>query len=609
MADIEGTKLIASIVLNGVAGDSRVLKTAKAAETAGHRAILFGLGTGAEPQDIEIEGTRVILVRNPIYELKKRKIWSSANKPFHLLVDMAADAITDQILRFKPDLVHSHDMLGLKVGAIASRALAVQGKPVPWVHDLHEYVAGLTTLTPESVEMFVEYERLYLRQADHLITVSPALAEAVTNRYLLKTPPTVILNAPEFKSEFDESEPDVKTAIGLPRETKLVVYVGGAKTERGCDTIVKSVASLPDVHLCFVSNSDSYIDGLRQVGESLGMGARFHTHPYVASDKVTSFIRTADVGTHGLIHYPNGEVALPNKLFEYLQASVPMALSDVASMKGFIDEHKVGRVFEAENIQSCTLAIRSALHEADEIRGHMTTEKKQFFSWQTQAKAIGGIYASLLVPREKRTAAIVDNRTSLTSLKASRNDAPVIYVGSDEPAEPVDIRIDPTLDNDLAGVATRLAEQFSVVDLVDSPEWPESGEWFALAAGGIEVTRSGRTTDRDTLFAQMYAPLLSASAELRKRLLINYETARRTHDLKHRQEAHAALLSIPSVTIAEKPTKAVKKPAPNSKKAATAKSKPKAPAKTVYGKLLTPYRALWSSVRKAVGNPKRSNNR
>lgn len=584
MAGNEGQKLIASIVLNGVVGDSRVIKTAKAAEAAGYKAVLFGLGNNLEPQEIDIEGTRVILVRNPALDLIERGMWSSTYKPFGLMVDLAAEAIAAEILRIQPDLVHSHDMRGLKVGALAARALAAHGKPVPWVHDLHEYVAGLTTLPPEAVAPCVEDERLYLRQPDHLITVSPALADVLSSEHLLEVPPTVVLNAPEYRPEFDESAPDVKSAIGLGRDSKLVIYVGGAKKERGCETIVRAVATLPDVHLCFVSNSDRYVEKLRKIGARLGMASRFHTHPYVASDQVTTFIRTADVGTHGLTHYPNGEVALPNKLFEYLQAGIPMVLSDVASMKVFLEEHGVGRVFEAENETSCAHAIKTALSDAEDIRNRITVDMKRRYSWQAQAEKIAAIYTDLLGKQTRQNGAVIDNNASLDVFSSEHPQVPVIYVGREEPRIPVAMRIDPATDHDLGGIATIVASRFSALVLHDSPAWPDTAGAISLAAGGVELSTSGRVDARHKLVSDFVANLPVTSPDLKQEALRDYDAEIWRPSRELRKEFRRTLFSVPQASVAAEPQKRPEKQKP--------KAKPAAP--------LPLHKKLWRAARKFI---------
>jgi glycosyltransferase involved in cell wall biosynthesis len=239
--------------------------------------------------------------------------------------------------------------------------------------------------------------------------VSDALAKRVHERYHLSEPPEVIYNTP-VKGSFSDGGEDIRSILGLSAEVPLVVFVGGATALRGCPTIVEAVSRLPAVHLVFVSEG-AYVEEMRKLAGSLGMADRFHTHPFVESDKVTSLIRTADIGIHGLVHYPNAEVALPNKLFEYIHARLPVVLSDVESMKAFVSDHRVGTCFTAENVESCAEAIVHALARKDEFRAEITDDLLKEYSWERQAEKIAVLYGSLLAksslstPEERKEAA------------------------------------------------------------------------------------------------------------------------------------------------------------------------------------------------------------
>src|SRR5690349_8847829 len=71
-------KHIVSLVLNGVAGDSRVLKTARAAEAAGYAATVVGLGNGlGEALPLQVEGVNVVLAPSPLAALQREHLWPS----------------------------------------------------------------------------------------------------------------------------------------------------------------------------------------------------------------------------------------------------------------------------------------------------------------------------------------------------------------------------------------------------------------------------------------------------------------------------------------------------------------------------------------------------
>jgi len=467
-----------------------VIKTAKAAESAGYRATIVGLGKGGGVERLEVEGTQVVLVPTPLPKLQQDKLWPAdkTKRQLWLMVEGALTAMAPVIEDLSPDLLHSHDMSGLRIGSALSRSLAAKGKVVPWVHDIHEYVIGLTTVPETYRQSSMEYERRYLRQADHLITVSDKLAQEVKRHYNLRYAPTVVYNAPA-RVDIDLSTPDVRSAIGLAPSDQLVVYIGVAKKERGCETIVAAVASLPNIHICFVSDSP-YVKSLGDLAVQLGISDRFHSVPYVPSDQVVSYIRSADVGTHGLIHYPNGEVAMPNKMFEYLQAGIPMAVSDVAEMKRFVEHHGIGCVFEAENVQSCAEALQEVLNRRSEYAGNISSVLKEEYSWQSQAAKLKSIYENLLTRNDDlRELIVADSSTAVDEVRElTRNfNAELALVGNLAPEIECDFYFDHTRAGDRAGLLSRLSSKYDVFHIHGNPPWPSALERVALQQAGKKV--------------------------------------------------------------------------------------------------------------------------
>jgi glycosyltransferase involved in cell wall biosynthesis len=304
-------KHIVSIVFNSVEGDSRVIKTAQAALNAGYHSTIIGVTSSKELERKEIEGVQVVLLPNYASPLKKQGLWEDSNKDLRLLIGGYLLYAIPEIISLKPDLLHSHDMIGLKIGGAVHKTLLAGGRSIPLVHDLHEFVAGLKgDLAERYMLICLGWEREFLHVADHLVTVSDALAAEIKERYSLPYLPTVIYNTP--KADSASSGADIRSKIGLAADVPLIVFVGGASRLRGCETILEAVVCLDGVHLVLISEG-KYVSELTEKAIELGIGERFHVHPYVPSDQVTSFIRTADIGIHGLIHYPNAEVAMPNE--------------------------------------------------------------------------------------------------------------------------------------------------------------------------------------------------------------------------------------------------------------------------------------------------------
>jgi glycosyltransferase involved in cell wall biosynthesis len=415
---------VVSIVMNMVEGDSRVIKTAQAAMNAGFRATIVGVAFSPDTVRREIEGVPVALLPHFATELREYGLWGGdSTRDLRLLVGGHLQALIPEIASLSPDLLHSHDMIGLKLGAAATQAMAAGGRVVPWVHDVHEFVAGLTGEAANYMPVCLGYEREYLHKADYCFTVSEPLADELESRYALASRPTVTYNAPN-KGTFDDAGPDIRSTLGLTATDPLVVYVGRATRLRGCDTILDAVMKLDGVHLCFVSQG-SYVEGLKATASKAGFGHRVHLLPYLPSHQVTTFIRTADVGIHGLVHYPNGEVAMPNKMFEYLHARLPIVVSDVAAMKRFVEGNNIGMTFVAQDVDSCAAAIRRALDGAEDFRSNITDELINEYSWEAQERKIQNVYRSLL--EEPRTVAPAARESAAMALRLDEIEFETLY--------------------------------------------------------------------------------------------------------------------------------------------------------------------------------------
>ncbi len=91
---------------------------------------------------------------------------------------------------------------------------------------------------------------------------------------------------------------------------------------------------LDGVHVAFVvaHPPSRYVEGLVARAAELGVADRVHLLPYVPHDQVVSFLASADAGVIPIHHWPNHEVALITKFFEYAHARLPMIISDVRAM-------------------------------------------------------------------------------------------------------------------------------------------------------------------------------------------------------------------------------------------------------------------------------------
>ncbi|MGW8886816.1 glycosyltransferase family 4 protein [Streptomyces sp. NPDC055749] len=322
--------------------------------------------------------------------------------PFRYEISFSAE-----IDRLKPDLIHAHDyrMIGVAARYVARARRA--GRTIRLVYDAHEFVPGLNAPGKKWLAAQVGYEREHIGYADAIVTVSPALAEMLEESHGLTERPEVTLNAPPklipsqrgaWASESGAKH--VREACGLDDGTPLAVYCGAAGPQRGLHTIVESLEYATDLHVAFVINNldGAYVKSLRKLAEGLGAADRIHLMPYVPYDVLVSFLSTADVGVHPLCKGPvNHEVALSTKFFEFMQARLPVVVSDVKAMSDEITRVGNGEIFRSED--SKDLARAMALILKDRARYTAPYEQPGMldeWSWEAQAEKYVVLYERLL---------------------------------------------------------------------------------------------------------------------------------------------------------------------------------------------------------------------
>jgi glycosyltransferase involved in cell wall biosynthesis len=308
--------------------------------------------------------------------------------------------ILDQL---KPDAVHAHDMHLIGVAVRAAGRATLDGRRVAVVYDAHEYVAGMAKYpprTPRFIAAWANHEREYIRAVDRVVTVSPGLADVLRDRYALTPDPAVVLNTPRIE-EKSNHEASVRTRAGVMEEDPLLVYSGGLTPARGVDLVIEALTHLPGVHLavvCVPDNGVPFVGILREKAARVGVAQRVHFLNPVSPSEVVGFLRSADVGVHPLIGgVANHDIALPNKLFEYVHAGIPLVVSDLPSIGKFVRTWGVGMPFQPGDAKDLARQVETILAAPEPFRAAtQSSELLHEISWSRQADVLLSVYEDLL---------------------------------------------------------------------------------------------------------------------------------------------------------------------------------------------------------------------
>ncbi|MFE1408016.1 glycosyltransferase family 4 protein [Streptomyces sp. NPDC058770] len=329
-----------------------------------------------------------------------RRAWRKLD-PYLLDLDLAFGKVIDEL---KPDLIHANDFRMLGIGARAVLRARAAKRNVKLVWDAHEFLPGIKPWDPHPRWHVAQclHELAYSKHADAVTTVSATLADMLAERHGLAEKPAVVLNAPDGQvspEQAAEPVPDLRELCGIGPDVPLTVYSGAAAPQRGLDIMVESLPQLPDVHVAFIvlRPASPYMTGLAQRAEELGVGDRVHILPYVPHYQVVRFLSAADLGVIPIHHWPNHEIALITKFFEYSHARLPFVVSDVKTMGAMVAQTGQGEVFKAEDVTDYVRAVKAVLADPKKYRDvYDKPGMLDEWTWEAQAAVLDEVYTGLL---------------------------------------------------------------------------------------------------------------------------------------------------------------------------------------------------------------------
>lgn len=236
--------------------------------------------------------------------------------------------------------------------------LALRLKPRLGVHaDLHEYSPLLHEDWQgwrEKITPFVEWIcARYVTKASSWTTVSMGLAREYEKNFGFRC--ELVTNAAPFR---DIEASPVHDPIRL-------VHSGAAVGDRRLETLIAGVSAAKrpvELDLYLTLNQPAYVDRLRaQAAESNGRVRVMDPVPYA---RLNETLRDYDVGIHLLAPTNfNNTWALPNKLFDYVQARLGVIVGPTVEMAEYVEAYGLGAIaagFEPHDLTALLDSITPA---------------------------------------------------------------------------------------------------------------------------------------------------------------------------------------------------------------------------------------------------------
>jgi hypothetical protein len=292
--------------------------------------------------------------------------------------------------RIKPDVIHSHDTFALPAGWILK--LLSNGRLVYDAHELESDKNG-QNLVLSKATLFIE--RFCWGKVDLLISVSESILSWYAQKFG-EVPCLLVLNAPvvqqlsEPREIIDIASKYFHGYYGIPADHLVFLYLGILGQGRGIELCLEAFAGGPDnVHVVFVGFGEME----SQIAAKAERFSNIHIHPPVAHDQVVPLATHAD---YGLCLVENASLSdyycLPNKLFEYCFARIPVLASNLPEINRLVNKFALGVCCEPN-----VVSVRSALKKIVEGSDEYNTADVSSLSWETQESRLKKYYEEILL--------------------------------------------------------------------------------------------------------------------------------------------------------------------------------------------------------------------
>lgn len=276
----------------------------------------------------------------------------------------------NEAMRHSPFAFHAHDLNTSYVALAAARTTGAN-----LVVDFHEWASEnihwdikTKSLLPYPHSWKRRLQRLearLLREASVVVTVCESIAEAMAKELGRGCKPVVVRNIPNFSATPTRKYPPLKEQFGISRDTFAVLYQGGTGPTRLLEPVIQALEYVPRAVLVIrgpLLEEDKR--AYREIARKAGAADRLILSQAVPSRDVVAAARGADAGVWSLPPLcRNFTYALPNKLFEYISAGVPVIAADYQEARRLVEENKIGALFSPYEPKSIAEAINRMIDD------------------------------------------------------------------------------------------------------------------------------------------------------------------------------------------------------------------------------------------------------
>jgi glycosyltransferase involved in cell wall biosynthesis len=307
-------------------------------------------------------------------------------------------------LKENSDVYHIHDPELIIMGYILK---IFTGKKI--IYDIHEdyYKQILTkrylpafsrTVIAKATRLI---ENIFIKQYDGVIAATDAIFGNIQHHPMALS----LRNYPELMENRNDIPMTSDSDVGLDRNngTFNIIYSGGLEEIRGISNIVDAMGMIEDSDVRLILCGKYYPDEYEERVKKRKGYEKVRFLGWVSRERLAKVYGISHAGLVCFLPVPNHLDALPNKLFEYMAAGIPIIASRFPLWRSIVEGNRCGICVEPESPKEIADAIaflKSNPREAQQmgVRGRRIVETE--YNWNRESRKLLQFYRRFLEPEK-----------------------------------------------------------------------------------------------------------------------------------------------------------------------------------------------------------------
>jgi glycosyltransferase involved in cell wall biosynthesis len=323
---------------------------------------------------------------NRPYEVVRFALWFQRGAMFYAALNIR---LFFYLLFKKTDVILSNDLDTLLPAFLMSK---LRNKKL--VYDSHEYFTEAEGLTGRGFQksVWLMIEQWIFPKLKFVYTVNESIAAIYREKYKVRV--DVLRNIPML-NPLQEVKP--RRELGLPEHKKIVLLQGAfIDPDRGGVELVEAMGMTEGMLLLIIGDGRD-IPLLKKIVHEKRLEEKVWIMPRKPFEELRQFTANADLGVSfdKPLHL-NYTLSLPNKLFDYIHAGIPVLVSDLPELRRIVSTYHVGLVIPSVEPSIIAKALKDVFAHDDYLQWKKNCSRAlEELNWQHESQVIRRIYSEV----------------------------------------------------------------------------------------------------------------------------------------------------------------------------------------------------------------------